>query len=357
MALAEESIDMSSGFSDGLEFEETFPESAPAPAAVPPAAAAVPPAPRAVERERPERAEALFEEQLAKRLREAEEMVKETVERMRVEEEQRLAEWVRQRREEEERRVQRWVEERRAAVERTLDQRRSTEDALATRLQDMLGEWEARFDERLEQRRADDERMAERRRQTDEERLRAWRAELEQALSARFAEPRGARSPLPDRNGELRTALRDAVAASTSVRDVGRVLRDVLGELAQTSAFAVAVHHRGRPEVAYRYRVASDDEVGQELRGDALDDGPESAAAHAGSWVRGQRTMRLGGRNVVVHTAQAAVVASGAAVGVLTLQTADREIADAVLARVSDLVALAAPRIAELRDGGRFRGA
>lgn len=347
MALAEESIDMSSGFSDGLEFEETFPE----PAAEPPRLVAVP-----AER-RPDSTDAVFEEQLSKRLREAEDMVKQTVERMRLEEEKRLAEWVRQRREEEERRVQRWVEERRAAVERTLDQRRSTEDTLATRLQDMLGEWEARFEDRLEQRRADEERLAERRRQSDEERLRAWRVELEQALDARFAEPRAARAPLPDRNGELRAAVRDAVAASASVRDVGRVLRDVLSELAQTSAFAIAVHHRGRPEVAYRYRVAADDEVGQQLRGDALDDGPDSAASHAGAWIRGQRTARVAGRNVTVHAAQAAVVTNGVTIGVLTLQTADHEIADAVLARVSDLVALAAPRLAELRDGGRFRGA
>ncbi len=345
MALSDGSASMPSGFSDGIELEETFPET-PAPQPAPARAEASPAA----------RSESAYQEQLERRLREAEEMVKQTVERMRFEEEQRLAEWVRQRREEEERRVQRWVEERRAALERALDQRRTAEEGLANRLQEMLGEWERRFEDRLEQRRAEDERSAERRRQSDEERLKAWRVELEQALAERFDRERASRAPLPDRNGELRAAVRDAITASTSVRDVGRVLRDVLAELVRTSAFALAVHQAARPEVAYRYRVASEDELGQLLRSGPLDDGPRSAAANADGWVRAQRTERVAERNITVHAAHIRVVHDGAVIGVLTLQTEDHAVADAILARVRELTGLAAPHLAQLREAGRFRG-
>ncbi len=349
---------MTSGFGDGIEFEETFPEPVAAPVAEPePPRLTVVPAARATPAET-DTGEALFERQLERRLREAEELVKQTVERMRLDEEQRLAEWVRRRREEEERRLQSWTEERRSAIERTLDQRRSTEEQLAGRLQEMLVEWEARFEQRLEQRRVADEHDAERRRVGDEERLRAWREELESALSARFAPASSAeRAPLPDRNGELRSAARDAIDAAPTARDVGRVLRDALGELARTSAFALSIHHSDRPEVAYRYRVAADDEVGRLLRTETLDDGPESPAACLDGWVRGHRASRAAGRVVTVHTAQTAVRDGDAVVGVLTLQTEEAAVADPILARVNELVRLAAPRLAALRRSGSFRGA
>ncbi len=352
---------MSSGFSDGIEFEETFPEAPPArepapvrppdPAPATPRLLVVPSDPQ------PDQGEALFQQQLERRLREAEELVKQTVERMRVEEEQRLAAWIQQRREEEERRIQSWAEERRSAVERTLDKRRSTEEQLAGRLQEMLVEWESRFEHRLEQRRIDDERDAERRRISDEERLRVWRDELEGALTARFsANAATTRAPLPDRNGELRSAAREAIATADSVRDVSRVLRDALGELVRSSALALAIHHADRPEVAYRYRVASDDELGQLLRADALDDGPDSPAACMDGWVRAHRAVRVGGRVATVHTAQIALRVGDAPIGVLTLQTDGDPAADGVLARVNELVRAATPRLAELRAKAAFRG-
>ena len=80
------------------------------------------------------------------------------------------------------------------------------------------------------------------------------------------------------------------------------MLRDVVLEVTHTSSFALAVH--GSDDVAYRYRVASDGDLGVLLRKEILDDGVESPAAHADGWLRGQRTLRVGSRNVAVHTAE-----------------------------------------------------
>ena len=363
--LSHESVSItSSGFSDGVEFEETFPE----PAVAAPAAVVAQPAPIAppklmvVRREpapqpEPEPApevpaavetphvtedavEAAYQAQLERRLREAEEVVTRTVEQLRAEEERRLAEWIRERREEEERR---------------LASRASNEEGLARRIEDMLTEWQQRFETRLEQRRIDEERIAERRRVSDEERLQAWRTELEQALADRFAQRRGS-AMLPDRNGELRSSVRVAIDSATSARDVGRVLRDLLAELARTTSFAVALHHTVRDEVAYRYRVASEDDLGALLRRDTLDDGPDSPAAHMDGWVRAHRAMRVGARNTTVHTAQLALRQGEATIGVVTLQSEGEAIPDAILARIADVVLLAAPRLGELRSAGSFRG-
>ncbi len=383
--LSSESVSIASaGFADGVEFEETFPDAAaqtpepprphltvvsdapvqivrdasesvlrhvPEPSVetvTPPQAVAVPePVP-------PPSRDAAYEQQLERRLREAEAMVTATVERLRLAEEQRLAEWIRERREEEERRLTAWIEERRGSVERSLEQRTLREEELARRIEDMLVDWQSRFEQRLEQRRADDERAAEQRRRTDEDRLRAWRADLEQALAARFP----ARHDAPAATGVSAPPTPGVMLrTAASVRDVGRVLRDALSEIAPTSALALAIHHTASGEVAYRYRVAAENEVGVLLRREALDDGPESAAAHLDGWARAHRSVRIGTRDVVIHTMQCAVRNGATTVGVITLQTEAEPLPDALLSRVSDLVLLAAPRLAELRDSGSYRGA
>ena len=321
-----------SSFADGIEFEETFPE------ALVPAPAAPDAAPRTAPVARTESS------------------AKRTLERMRIEEEEHLAEWVQDRRAEEERRLAEWVTERRAAVERSLEERNAHADGLAEHLRAMLVEWQDRFEQRLAEHQFEVQRLAEQRRISDEERMQQWRAELEQALTERFAQRQASeRALLPERNGELRMSLRDRVAATTSARDLGRVIRDVVAELTRTSAFALSVHHADRDEVAYRYRVASDDYLGALLRSDTLDDGPQSAAAHMDGWVRGQVTMRVVSRNVTLHTAQLAIRAGGGTVGVLTLRTENDAIADSNLARVCDLIALCAAHLAALRDNGSFR--
>jgi hypothetical protein len=326
--LSEESVTMSgSGFTDGIEFEETFPvamtdeaeDHDPAPRIALPTVVAANDA-----------AEAQFQDQLELRLREAESMVKETVERMRVDEERRLVEWVQERRAEEERRLAKWAEERRAAIERSIQ-------------------------ERIAQRNAEEARLAHSRRNSDEARLAQWRADLEDALKPRAQAQSAEREALPDEDAALRASLRDSVAGTASARDVGRVLRDAVAELTPTVAFALALHHADRDEVVYRYRVASDDDLGNLLRKDSLDDGPQSAVASAATWARSQSGLRINSRNVTVHTAQHAVRVGDRTIGVLTLQSEEETIADGVLARVNDLVELCAPQLSGHNDNGSFR--
>jgi hypothetical protein len=374
---SEESVMMSgTGFSDGIEFEETFPEAVAVTEAGPlrptqadldaPAPAATPETPTDTDIATPrasitlapvapsfDAAEALFQEQLARRLREAEAMVNQTLERMRVDEEQRLAQWAEERREEEARRLAKWADERRVSIERALEQREANADGLAARVQEMLTEWQNSFERRLDQRRVADERLTEQQRISDIERLQAWRSGLDQALTEQFTQRHSDLAPLPDRSGELRATVRDAVAMATSARDVGRALRDVLAEVAQTAAFALSVHDA--EEVAYRYRVAAEDDLGSLLRHDVLDDGPWSAVSFAEGWARAQRTIRVGSRNVTVHTAQLALRAGDATIGVLTLQSEDAALGNSILASVADLAQLATPQLAALRDNGSYR--
>lgn len=348
VALSNESVTLPArGFADGVELEETFPEphtgTAPAPAPAPihavapaptpirfpqapiregaataPAAPAESVAPRlTVVRDEPASgaSEAVFQERLERRLREAEALVKQTIESVRHEEEKRLAEWARVRREEEERRLAAWADERRVEIERSM--------------------------------------VAERQRVSDEARVRAWRSEIERGLKDRTARGEAA----AERENDERATVREMISSADSVRDVGRIVRDAVGEMTHTAGFALSLHHDRRDEVAYRYRIATDDAVGELLRRDALDDGPQSAAAHMAGWLRAHRTMRAGDRNVTMHTAQLAIRAGDATIGVLTLQSEGGPIADSVLAKIADLAPVAAPRLAELRATGRFRGA
>lgn len=254
---------------------------------------------------------------------------------------------------------------------------RMTDTQLVDRIEAMLSEWQARFEARLEQRRVEDERIAERRRRTEDERMRAWRIELEQQLLQRLG---AQRDPSPARAASLASApgtsaprmsaprtsaprvsapasLGMAIASAASVRDVGRLMRDYLSQLATTCAFALSLHHRDRSEVAYRYRVASEDDLGAVLRRDTLDDGPASAPAQLDGWARAHRAVRVGEHSALVHTAQCAVRVEDATIGILTLQTEGEPLSDGVLASIADVVAIAAPRISELRDTGAFRGA
>ena len=322
--------------------------------------------------------DSIFQEQLDRRMREAEALVKQTIERVRLDEEKRLTEWTSARRDEEERRLARWADERRASVEHSLDQRstgdrrsvgdrrsttsetlaprvdrRASGDDVVQRIERMLLDWQERFDQRLDQRRDDDARVAERLRIADEERLRAWRYELERTLTQRSLA--GERAVTHARVEE--SPLAHAIASATSARDVGRVLHEALATMSRTSAFVLALHKDGREDVAYRYRVGTDDAVGSLLRREAVDDGPQSAAAHAEGWLRAHRVVRAGTRNANIHTAQLAVRVGDGIVGVFTLQTEDRPIADNVLARIAELAQLAGPRLAELRDAGSLRGA
>lgn len=350
-------------FAEGVEFEETFPESA-APAAKPAPTAAssrptvigdneaprrVPPAPAprrdtpvAVEQprresepqrapsasaaaapapKRDERGDAEFEARLERRLRNADALVKETIEHARTSEEKRLAEWVRARRDEEERRLAEWVAERRAELERTMEiDHRSDMSTLKGEIQQLLAEWQDSF----------------------EQRFRSELAAMVKSVAQRDAVAR-----------ERRPDARAAITIAPSTRDVGRILRDVLADIAETSSFSLALHENN--EVSYRYRVAAEDEIGAVLRRDTLDDGPESAAAHADDWVRGQRVVRVGGRNVTVYTAQYAVRDGDATIAVISVQSVEAALGDEALARFTEVVEHAAARLAELSAAGSYR--
>jgi hypothetical protein len=128
-------------------------------------------------------------------------------------------------------------------------------------------------------------------------------------------------------------------------------------EITHTTTFALAVHQASSDEVAYRYRVAADSELGLMLKSESLDDAPQSPAAHSDGWLRGQRAVRIAGRNVTVNTAQLALRADDKTVGVLTLQSEGDAIADSLLARIADAAHSAAPRLQTLRDSGSLRGA
>ena len=186
-----------------------------------------------------------------------------------------------------------------------------------------------------------------------EQRLATFRDEIDRAFASRVAPVESA----PERKREPADPLRDAVRAATSARDVARVMRDAVNGFNQTAAFAVAMHHTNHDEVVYRYRVASDEELGAALRRDGLDDGPDGAAAHADGWVRAQRTLRVGPRNVTVHTVQCAIRVGDRTVGVLTLQTRESPLSEPVLARVATVVATAAPRLVEVREANALSGA
>jgi len=339
VSLSDESVTLPvSSVSDGIEFEETFPEAQTEPVAEP--TPAPQPAPRlSVVRPEPaaEPTASQFQEQLERRMAEAEALVKQTIERLRRDEDKRLTEWIQSRREEEGRRLARWADEQRATTPRL--ERRAIRDDVVTRLEEALREWQERFEERQ--------------RISDEERRRAWRTDLERALARQL--PVGEHVVAPARAD--RSPLASAVAAATSARDLARIVHGAGAETTKTSAFALALHQEGSEDVVYRYRLAVDDEVGTFLRAEVLDDSAASPVAHADSWLRAQRVARVGTRNVTVHTAQLAIRAADRTIGVLTLQTEATPIADTALPRIAELVRLVAPRLAELRDAGNFRGA
>ena len=186
-----------------------------------------------------------------------------------------------------------------------------------------------------------------------EQRLATFRAEIDRAFTSRTDQPAAATSP---DTRELPDAVSEAIRTAASARDVARALRDAVHGLAATAVFALAVHHPQDDEVVYRYRAAASEALGARVR-EGIDDGPDGAAAHADGWLRAHRTVRVGPRNVTVHTAQCAIRSGDHGIGVLTLQTEKMVLSEPVLTRVAALLATAAPRLAELRDADALRGA
>ncbi|HUQ42589.1 MAG TPA: hypothetical protein VM052_08815 [Candidatus Limnocylindrales bacterium] len=230
-----------------------------------------------------------------------------------------------------------------AMVMKTIGRLRAQEDGrLAETLKKMLHEWQADFEERFDKRRAE---------------ALAAIAELIAQIPARDVAPAAPATPVAPVAPPVAPLAdpSDVLRHAATARDLGRTMRDLLAGVAETCGFALALHHRERDEVVYRYRVASDDEVGVAVRGETLDDGPESSAAHSGEWSTSHRTLRIAGRNVAVHTAQRAITANGMTLGVVTLQHDGAALTDDALATVHKLTVIAAPRLAELRETGSYR--
>jgi len=128
----------------------------------------------------------------------------------------------------------------------------------------------------------------------------------------------------------LLNEVQQRLSATLDPRQLGRILREVINEVAEPAAFAVSLFHPERDEVAYRYRVADVDAVASELGRRPVDDGPLCRAIRRGErWtsfsseiempIAGDPSGRTERRNVSVL--QIPVVSAHASIGVVTLQT------------------------------------
>ena len=155
--------------------------------------------------------------------------------------------------------------------------------------------------------------------------------------------------------------VRKGLASATDARSIGRVLRDAMSVITDASAFAVAVFHTTRPEVAYRYKVVGPDRDSAELGRQHVDDGPQCyAARHERRWhvfardlaIRDELDVRV--REVIVL--QLPMVSGGDVIGLVTVQTFRPEgFTDQELRLVATVVEIAASSFAQVRDTGRFQ--
>jgi len=157
--------------------------------------------------------------------------------------------------------------------------------------------------------------------------------------------------------------VRRALAAAPDARSLGRVLRDAMSKITDASAFAIALYHLGKPEVAYRYKVVGPDRDSAELGRQHVDDGPQSyAARHDRRWhvytrevaIRDELDVRV--REVVVL--QIPLVSGGEVFGLVTVQTFRAEgFTDHELRLVATVIEAASPSFAQVRGSGRFQPA
>src|SRR5437762_9085192 len=90
-----------------------------------------------------------------------------------------------------------------------------------------------------------------------------------------------------------------AVAKVDDARGIGRILRDAMNEVSEASAFAVALYHLDRPEVAYRYKVVGVDAASSELGKQPVDDSPSCfAVRNAERWHVFDRSITVSGERM-----------------------------------------------------------
>ncbi len=150
-----------------------------------------------------------------------------------------------------------------------------------------------------------------------------------------------------------------AVAAVDDARAVGRILRDAMNEVSEASAFAVALFHLDRPEVAYRYKVVGVDPASSELGKQPVDDSPSCfAVRNAERWHAFDRTVTVSGERRRVGVLQVPLNDDRESVGVVTLQTfREGGFARGELELIAAIVGATAPAFVQARVAGRFQPA
>jgi hypothetical protein len=151
--------------------------------------------------------------------------------------------------------------------------------------------------------------------------------------------------------------LSAAVSAVDDARAVGRILRDAMNEVSEASAFAVALFHSDRPEVAYRYKVVGVDAASGELGKQPVDDSPTCfAVRNAQRWHAFDRPVTVGGERRRVTVLQIPLTDAKDAIGVVTLQTfREGGFAQGELDLIAAIVQTTAPAFARARAAGRFQ--
>jgi hypothetical protein len=148
-----------------------------------------------------------------------------------------------------------------------------------------------------------------------------------------------------------------AVSAVEDARAAGRILRDAMNEVSEASAFAVALFHADRPEVAYRYKVVGVDPASSDLGKQPVDDSPSCfAVRHAERWHAFDRTVTVGGERRRVGVLQVPLAARNESIGVVTLQTfREGGFASGELELIAAIVQATVPAFAKARAAGRFQ--
>lgn len=151
--------------------------------------------------------------------------------------------------------------------------------------------------------------------------------------------------------------IRSAVEAVRDARSIGRILRDAMNEVSEASAFAVALYHTDRPEVAYRYKVVGVDAAASELGKQPVDDSPSCfAVRNAERWHGFDRSVTVAGERRRVGVLQVPLTVGRDAFGVVTLQTfREGGFAGGELELIAAIVAATTAGFAESRATGRFQ--
>jgi hypothetical protein len=148
-----------------------------------------------------------------------------------------------------------------------------------------------------------------------------------------------------------------AVSTVDDARAAGRILRDAMNEVSEASAFAVALFHADRPEVAYRYKVVGVDPASSDLGKQPVDDSPSCfAVRNAERWHAFDRAVTIGGERRRVGVLQVPLAAGNDSIGVVTLQTfREGGFASGELELIAAIVQATVPAFAKARALGRFQ--